>query len=127
MCTGTATYYVQCGHSAIEWLTCRIYRFTPCNRDPVGLPEEFRNESCKHRWCLASGTTWKCCSCKTLNKWGDCMGCKHVKCPQCAPVNNAPGARGHRFKDPRYVQWKRRYDMQERTRGILRGQGEENP
>ncbi|KAI0452489.1 hypothetical protein F5B21DRAFT_483190 [Xylaria acuta] len=62
-----------------------------------------------------------------MNKWGDCMSCTHVKCPRCGPVNDAPGTRGRKFKDPRYVQWKRRYDAQQRMRGILRGEGDPNP
>ncbi|GAW21087.1 hypothetical protein ANO14919_106000 [Xylariales sp. No.14919] len=110
MCHGVASYYIQCGHSAVEWQKCEHPGTFWCN---TTQKDEFRNDTCNHRWCPCDGEIWTCCTCRKLNMWGDCIGCKGVKCYRCVYT---PRLRGEHFQDSRYVEWKRQYDAQEAAR-----------
>lgn len=115
MCYGTATYYVQCGHSAVRWQSCGRPRTMFCRRTQAA--EEFEDATCGHRWCLCDGQPWACCGCRALNLWGDCLGCQHVRCRACANAVEANRRALWRFRDPREERWKARFEAQERERG----------
>ncbi|GAW25759.1 hypothetical protein SAMD00023353_1202080 [Rosellinia necatrix] len=113
MCQGTAVYFIQCGHSSVEWQGCEHRGTDSCR--PTRAREAYRDAACGHGWCLCRGDLWNCCGCRGVSKWGECLDCAHVRCWRCPPTLYVGRRVSLAFEDPRETYWRQRYEEQEQA------------